>query len=66
MYFLGIKEFYSLLGDWALLAVIVFMFTGAVLAATGSFTGVFVIGGILLVVGALSYGLFVKDRSQAA
>ena len=40
--------------------------TGAVLAATGSFTGVFVIGGILLVVGALSYGLFVKDRSQAA
>lgn len=40
--------------------------TGAVLAATGSFAGVFVIGGILLVVGALSYGLFVKDRSQAA
>ena len=40
--------------------------TGAVLAATGSFTGVFVIGGILLIVGALSYGLFVKDRSQAA
>jgi ABC-2 type transport system permease protein len=32
VYFLGIKEFYSLLGDWALLAVIVFMFTGAVLA----------------------------------
>lgn len=40
--------------------------TGAVLAATGSFAGVFVIGGILLVVGALSYGLFVKDRSQPA
>ena len=36
------------------------------LAATGSFTGVFVIGGILLIVGALSYGLFVKDRSQVA
>ena len=40
--------------------------TGAVLEATGSFAGVFVIGGILLVVGALSYGLFVKDRSQPA
>lgn len=40
--------------------------TGVVLAQTGSFAGVFVIGGILLVVGALSYGLFVKDRSQEA
>ena len=40
--------------------------TGVVLAQTGSFAGVFVIGGILLIVGALSYGLFVKDRSQAA
>ena len=32
VYFLGIKEFYSLLRDYALLFVIVFMFTGAVLA----------------------------------
>ncbi len=32
VYFLGVKEFYSLLRDYALLAVIVFMFTGAVLA----------------------------------
>lgn len=32
IYFLGLKEFYSLLRDYALLLVIVFMFTGAVLA----------------------------------
>ncbi|PKQ30547.1 MAG: MFS transporter [Actinobacteria bacterium HGW-Actinobacteria-2] len=39
--------------------------TGAILAATNSYTLVFVVGGALLIVGALSYGLFVKDRSQA-
>lgn len=32
VYSLGIKEFYSLLRDYALLLVIIFMFTGAVLA----------------------------------
>ena len=32
IYFLGIKEFFSLLRDWAMMGVIVFMFTGAVLA----------------------------------
>ena len=30
IYFLGIKEFFSLLRDWAMMGVIVFMFTGAV------------------------------------
>ncbi|MGC0369837.1 MFS transporter [Microbacterium sp. SLBN-111] len=41
--------------------------TGAILASTGgNYTTVFLIGGILLLVGALSYGLFVKDRSIAA
>ncbi len=39
--------------------------TGAILAATNNSYGlVFVVGGILLLVGAISYGLFVKDRSQ--
>ena len=38
--------------------------TGAILAATNQYTLVFVVGGILLLVGALSYGLFVKDRSK--
>lgn len=38
--------------------------TGAILTATGgNYTLVFLIGGVLLLVGALSYGLFVKDRS---
>jgi len=38
--------------------------TGAILTATGgNYTLVFLIGGALLLVGALSYGLFVKDRS---
>ena len=38
--------------------------TGAILTATdGNYTFVFLIGGVLLLVGALSYGLFVKDRS---
>ena len=32
IYFRGIKEFFSLLRDWAMMGVIVFMFTGAVLA----------------------------------
>lgn len=41
--------------------------TGAILASTGgNYTTVFLIGGVLLLVGALSYGLFVKDRSVAA
>lgn len=40
--------------------------TGAILAATNQYNLVFVVGGVLLLVGALSYGLFVKDRSQAA
>ncbi|MBK8445301.1 MAG: MFS transporter [Micropruina sp.] len=41
--------------------------TGAILAATGgSYTLVFVVGGILLLVGAVAYGVFVKDRSQVA
>lgn len=41
--------------------------TGAILAATGgSYTLVFVVGGILLLVGAVAYGVFVKDQSQAA
>lgn len=40
--------------------------TGAILAATNSFTMVFVVGGILLLVGAIAYGVFVKDRSQVA
>ncbi|MEA5455955.1 MFS transporter [Sinomonas sp. JGH33] len=40
--------------------------TGAILAATGgNYTLVFVIGGALLLVGAFSYGVFVKDRSSA-
>ena len=38
--------------------------TGAILTATaGNYTLVFLIGGVLLLVGALSYGFFVKDRS---
>lgn len=38
--------------------------TGAILAATGgSYTWVFVVGGALLLLGALSYGAFVRDRS---
>lgn len=38
--------------------------TGAILTATGgNYTLVFLIGGALLLVGALSYGLFVKDLS---
>ncbi|MDQ4503573.1 MFS transporter [Sinomonas sp. ASV322] len=40
--------------------------TGAILAATGgNYTLVFLIGGALLLVGAFSYGVFVKDRSRA-
>ncbi|AZH83749.1 MFS transporter [Plantibacter sp. PA-3-X8] len=41
--------------------------TGAILTATdGNYTLVFLIGGVLLLVGALSYGLFVKERPAAA
>ena len=40
--------------------------TGAILTATdGNYTLVFLIGGVLLLVGALSYGLFVKERPAA-
>lgn len=40
--------------------------TGAILTATGgNYTLVFLVGGILLLVGALSYGLFVKQRTPA-
>jgi len=41
--------------------------TGAILTATdGNYTFVFLIGGVLLLIGALSYGFFVKDRSTVA
>jgi len=41
--------------------------TGAILTATdGNYTFVFLIGGVLLLIGALSYGFFVKDRSAVA
>ncbi len=41
--------------------------TGAILAANnGSYTLVFVTGGALLLVGAIAYGVFVKDRKQLA
>jgi len=41
--------------------------TGAILTATdGNYTFVFLIGGVLLLMGALSYGFFVKDRSNVA
>lgn len=40
--------------------------TGAILTAMdGNYTLVFTIGGVLLVIGAASYGFFVKDRSGA-
>ncbi|MGM9473458.1 MFS transporter [Pseudarthrobacter sp. YS3] len=40
--------------------------TGYILTETGgNYTMVFLIGGMLLIVGALSYGLFVKDRRAA-
>lgn len=41
--------------------------TGLILDATGgNYTLVFLIGGVLLVVGAVSYGFFVKDRRRPA
>ncbi|AZZ49388.1 MFS transporter [Rathayibacter rathayi] len=41
--------------------------TGAILTATGGdYTVVFLVGGVLLLVGAVSYGFFVKDRSTSA
>lgn len=40
--------------------------TGLILDATGgNYTLVFLIGGVLLIVGAVSYGFFVKDRRPA-
>jgi MFS family permease len=57
----AIQNFGGFLG--AALAPIV---TGLILTQTGgNYTLVFLIGGILLVVGALSYGFFVKDRRAA-
>lgn len=41
--------------------------TGAILTVTGGdYTLVFLVGGVLLLVGAVSYGFFVKDRSTSA
>jgi len=41
--------------------------TGYILTETGgNYTLVFLIGGMLLIVGALSYGIFVKDRRPTA
>ena len=40
--------------------------TGWLVDTTGNFSMVFLVGAILLVVGAISYGFFVKDRSQEA
>lgn len=41
--------------------------TGYILNVTGgNYSLVFVVGGLLLIVGAMSYGLFVKDRRPAA
>lgn len=41
--------------------------TGAILTVTrGDYTLVFLVGGVLLLVGAVSYGLFVKDRPTSA
>ena len=57
----AIQNFGGFLG--AALAPIV---TGFILTETGgNYTLVFLIGGVLLVVGALSYGFFVKDRRAA-
>jgi hypothetical protein len=40
--------------------------TGYILHATdGNCSLVFLVGGLLLIVGAMSYGLFVKDRRPA-
>lgn len=58
----AIQNFGGFLG--AALAPIV---TGVILQATGgNYTLVFLIGGAMLLVGALSYGLFVKDRHALA
>ncbi|MHC6222055.1 MFS transporter [Arthrobacter sp. MMS24-S77] len=57
----AIQNFGGFLG--AALAPVV---TGFILTQTGgNYTLVFLIGGVLLVVGALSYGFFVKDRRAA-
>ncbi|WP_427017606.1 MFS transporter [Pseudarthrobacter sp. P1] len=58
----AIQNFGDFLG--AALAPIV---TGYILNETGgNYTLVFLVGGVLLIVGALSYGLFVKDRRASA
>ncbi|MFZ8758577.1 MFS transporter [Microbacterium sp. HMH0099] len=57
----AIQNFGGFLG--AALAPVV---TGAILNATGgSYAWVFVVGGVLLLVGAVAYGVFVRDRSAA-
>lgn len=38
--------------------------TGWLVDTTGNFKAVFLVGAVLLIVGAISYGFFVKDRSQ--
>jgi MFS family permease len=40
--------------------------TGWLVDTTGNFNSVFLVGAILLIVGAISYGFFVKDRSREA
>lgn len=57
----AIQNFGGFLG--AALAPIV---TGWILEKTGTFNWVFVVAGMLLLVGAVSYGLLVKDRRVAA
>lgn len=57
----AIQNFGGFLG--AALAPVV---TGAILAATGgSYAGVFIVGGILLLIGAVAYGVFVRERPAA-
>lgn len=56
----AIQNFGGFIG--AALAPIV---TGWLVDTTGNFNSVFLVGAVLLVVGAISYGFFVKDRSQA-
>lgn len=55
----SIQNFGGFIG--AALAPIV---TGWLVDTTGNFNSVFMVGAVLLVVGAISYGFFVKDRSQ--
>lgn len=56
----AIQNFGGFLG--AAMAPIV---TGVILDMTGKFTNVFLLGAVLLFIGALSYGLFVRHRLQS-